>query len=474
MSNGNDRGLAGAVSRQVAHFVAATEFDDLPPDLVARTKRSVLDLIGCVAVGSRGEFSDRFLTYFREQGGADQATVIGPGIRMTAHDAAATNGTFAHSTELSETYTRAVVHPGNVIIPALLAVGERDSLSGRDLLLGVAVGYETAIRLGLSVTQRFMLDQGVHTPAVVGGFGSAMAVAKLCRQEEEDVLHTLGIAACINPISLMVAAAEDASIKDLFEGLAGGVGVRAADLRSRGVTGIRSPIEDWHTAVVCDGNLDIIGKDLGRDWLMAGIGLHFKERALLAMGQPVFDAALALARDDGVDHREVAGIQVETSGRGALGGMRRPGTTVAAKASIPFMVAFTLVHPELFTADPHVIRSVTPDSLRDESVLRLSDIVEVRRDAKMDREFEEDWPLKFAARVTVTLRGGETRTRYVDIWPRTSSFSYDDVAAKFTNVVSGVVDDQTAEQVVDEVARLDKVADVGQVVRLLSEGCRGS
>src|SRR3546814_13436008 len=89
------------------------------------------------------------------------------------------NGAYVHSTEMSETFTRALAHPGNSVIPAVLAAAERDHRSGREVILGTAIGYELLIRLGLGTGPSLVLKQGLHPPATPGAFGPTAAVSKV-------------------------------------------------------------------------------------------------------------------------------------------------------------------------------------------------------------------------------------------------------------------------------------------------------
>ena len=111
------------------------------------------------------------------QGGDPEATVVCGGRKLSAHNAALINGTYAHSTELFESFTRAMVHPGDVVIPAVMAVAERD-VSGASVVAAIAVGYEILSRIGLSVGLPWLLDQGFHTPRRAWRFRSQCRMRK--------------------------------------------------------------------------------------------------------------------------------------------------------------------------------------------------------------------------------------------------------------------------------------------------------
>jgi 2-methylcitrate dehydratase PrpD len=453
------------VAHELARFVSHTTYDDLPPDAIDRVKKSILDLIAVTVYGSQSESAGIFLSYVLGQGGRAEASILGSGRKTTAYYAALVNGTYAHATELSETFTRAVVHPGNVILPALLAIGEREHVTGRTLVTGTALGYEVLIRFGLSVGVPWMMEQGFHTPSAAGAFGSAAGAAAVLGLDLGQTRNAFGIAACYTPTTLR-AAFQGATIKEMFEGSAAAVGVMAGDLARLGITGVWDWDRHWHDAVARRHGMSALVDGLGERWMIESGGLHFKIRAVVAMGQPVLDAIEQLVRKNPVAAEDVTGIVVESTGRVTLGGARSPQTILAAKASVPYLAAFGLVYPDVLASDPHLIRSLTADVLRDGRVARLAELVELRVDPQIDRDFEVSWPMKFAARVTVETRDGRRFDEYADVWPYSSNMTFDQVAAKFSDVVGGLVEPGNAERIVELVRRLELVDDISEIVSL--------
>lgn len=457
------------IAHELARFVSQTTYADLPPDVIDRARKSLLDLIAVTVYGSQSESAEAFLSYTRQQGGRAEASILGggktDGQKTTAYYAALLNGMYAHATELSETFTRAVVHPGNVILPALLAIGEREHATGRTLITGTAVGYEVLIRFGLSVGVPWMMEQGFHTPSAAGAFGSVAGSAAVLGLDLGQTRHAFGIAACYTPTTLR-AAFKGATIKELFEGSAAAVGVMSGDLARAGITGVWDWDRHWHRAVARQHGMSALVDGLGERWMIESGGLHFKIRAVVAMGQPVLDAIEQLVRKNAVAAEDVVRVVVESTGRVTLGGVRSPQTILAAKASVPYLAAFGLVYQDALGSDPHLIRSLTPDVLKNPEVARLAELVDLRVDPQIDRDFEVSWPMKFAARVTVETRDGRRIEEYADVWPYSSNMTFDQVAAKFTDVVGGLIDNHDAKRIVELVRHLELVDDIGEIVSL--------
>jgi 2-methylcitrate dehydratase PrpD len=452
---------------RLARFVAETSAGDLPPATLERAKRSILDTLGIGLLGSRSESASAYRDYVAGHGSAPQCTVLGTATRYGAYDAALLNATFAHATELFESFTRAMVHPGNVVIPAVLAIAERDRIPGRAVLTAIAVGFELLARVGLSVGNPLLLEQGFHTPGALGGFGAAAGCANLVGLDAAGAADVLGIAACYVP-SALNAAMRGATIKELFEGTAAGSGVQAVDLVTAGISGVRDWDEHWYRAIPRNADRAQLVAGLGTEWRIESGGLHYKQRAVMAVGQPVLEACEQLIRGHDIDPAKIARIRLRGGRRILIGGSRRPQTMLAAITSAPFLAAFALVHQAEFLADPHFVRCLTPDRFADSRVLELADGADLEADPQIDHDFEVATPQRFAARVTVEMAGGETYERYVDIWPATSGMSYDELAVKFRRVVSGLVSDSAAEEIVWLVARLDVLEDVSPILRRLA------
>ena len=91
-----------------------------------------------------------------------------------AAGAAFVNGTAAHGEDFDDTFEGGPVHAGAVIVPAVLAVAERNRIAGRDALRGIAVGAEVMCRASL-VAPKLFHKAGFHPTAVLGAVGAAAA-----------------------------------------------------------------------------------------------------------------------------------------------------------------------------------------------------------------------------------------------------------------------------------------------------------
>jgi 2-methylcitrate dehydratase PrpD len=108
--------------------------------------------------------------------------------------AAFVNGTACGSLDWDDSHVAAIIHPGVCIWPAAISVAYQENSSGEELLTAVVAGYETAIRIGMSIQPEHSLRGFQGTPTC-GALGAAVACAKLMKLSEEQIQNALGIAA---------------------------------------------------------------------------------------------------------------------------------------------------------------------------------------------------------------------------------------------------------------------------------------
>jgi 2-methylcitrate dehydratase PrpD len=178
-------------TRTLARFVAETTFADLPRRLVENLKISVLDTFGAALVGTRLPWAQRIVAMVKDLGGAPQASVIHHGWRTDVARAALANGVLIGAFEC-EPLTGS--HASGTVLPAALAVCERERLDGVAFLTALALGFEVSARIARTAVGLETV-RGFHNPGTQGPFGAAAAVGKLYGFDAERLTDALGIAA---------------------------------------------------------------------------------------------------------------------------------------------------------------------------------------------------------------------------------------------------------------------------------------
>src|SRR5271169_5991639 len=166
--------LAGDISR----FVTDTRFSSLPPDVVARAKGHILDTLGVLVTASAEPMMGILDGFVTDLGPSDEATILGTGRRTSVANAALVNGILAHGLDYDDSSWRLIGHPSAGVLPAVLAIGERQKSTGRDLLCAYVLGTEVTCKVGLAAEPE-LYEGGWHATGVVGVLGATVASAYL-------------------------------------------------------------------------------------------------------------------------------------------------------------------------------------------------------------------------------------------------------------------------------------------------------
>lgn len=221
---------------QLARWVAGLNPEDLPARTKAVVRLALLDTVGCGVYGYATPWTQALLKWAQAGGGTGRSRIWNatqPALR--AADAAMVNGTSSHAFELDD-YHNAKLHPGAVVIPAVLAMAEQLDSSGERIVTAIAAGYEVMIRSSLALNPSAARLRGWHLTGACGPFGAAAACAVLMGLDTERTAWALGLAGT-QGAGLWAFNADGTMSKRLHAGKAAHSGVLAAELAASGFSG---------------------------------------------------------------------------------------------------------------------------------------------------------------------------------------------------------------------------------------------
>src|SRR5262245_22893685 len=140
-----------SLTRTLADFIAGASAGDLSPAVLHAASRCLLDFTGNVLGGNYHASLDILLRVIAGLQSAPQATVLGRGARCSVLDAALANGLLAHVLDFDDTLTDTVLHGTAPVMPAVLALAERDGRSGSEVALAFVLGFEVEARLAEAI-----------------------------------------------------------------------------------------------------------------------------------------------------------------------------------------------------------------------------------------------------------------------------------------------------------------------------------
>jgi 2-methylcitrate dehydratase PrpD len=114
--------------------------------------------------------------------------------RLSLAGATLLNGYLITAVTMCDVHRPTLTHITPEVMPAALAIAERDALSGRELLVALAAGCEAMTRIGIAMDWPAARARGWHGPGVLGPFGAAAAVGRLLGFDEETMARAFGLA----------------------------------------------------------------------------------------------------------------------------------------------------------------------------------------------------------------------------------------------------------------------------------------
>ncbi|WOA32174.1 MmgE/PrpD family protein [Alloalcanivorax xenomutans] len=328
----------------LSDWIAGVPGEDIPPALIRLLRDCFFDITGHAAFSARYAESSAAIregVQSMEIGGGGY-TVFGDSGDYSSRQAALLNGAFAHSMDFDDTNVPGVLHPGASVIPAALVEAERIDCDGRGFLEALAVGYEVACRVGAAIGES-AYDLGFHTTSVAGIFGAVAAAGRLRTASASVIEDAFGLAGSMAAGSMQYLE-NGAWNKRLHPGLAARSALDALDLAQAGVVGAHEPLVGRYG--VLNGysrnpRPDLLGRDLGREWLALKTGLKPYPSCRLTHG--AVDAALVLRERFPTAEPVAISIELSPKAFDIVGEptetKKRPRNTVDAQFSVYFQVA---------------------------------------------------------------------------------------------------------------------------------------
>ncbi len=440
------------ISERLARFIDEISIDKLRRDVIETAKLCVLDWLGSAIAGSTTRPIRIFVQVASELGGKSQATMIPNASKTSCHLAALVNAASSHVMEMDDLHKPSVLHPAAAVIPAGLAVAERDGRSGADLLTAIVVGYEVAIRAGEALGPSHY--EFWHTTATCGVFGAATAVGKLLRLTPEQMVSALGTAGT-QSAGLWEFLVEGAMSKQLHPAMAAADGLLAALLAQQGFTGATRIFEGEKglaRATSAAPNLDRLTDGLS-DHPLRILENSFKAHAACYHIHSTIDAVLALKSAHHLNPAEIKKIHVRLYSA-ALDLLEKvePTSPYAAKFSIPYCIATALLQGRVGLDDFH------EEGIRNRSVRQLMSAVDLERDAELDKAYPDRWPAIVTVE-TVSGKRHETRVDYPKGDPN-NPMSRDELIEKFHTLTSRIIPETLRHLLIERCLTLDTLANV--------------
>ena len=332
---------APGLTKYCCEFIVNTKYEDIPENVIATGKKTILDGFGLALAGSVSKSGPLIRQYIESVGVCDgKATVIGSKMKAHPRYAALANGNSIHADDYDD--TGSAMHVAAPTLPPAFAMCEVENRSGKDLMLAFHLGVEVADKIGEAVSPRHQRE-GYHTTGTIGTFSSAVACAKL-----------RGLDAAKTAVALGIAGSEASGLRDNFgtmtkpfhAGRAGENGTVAADLAAIGWTAAGDILEAPLGFFQVGGGFDpkIIAGKLGNPWMFIAPGDLIKRFPCGTIQQQVMDEMLRLIQKNNINAADVEKVEVAGNQSNWETLFRHlPTNSLQAKFSMEFAVSILLL-----------------------------------------------------------------------------------------------------------------------------------
>ncbi|GIW11356.1 MAG: hypothetical protein KatS3mg061_2413 [Dehalococcoidia bacterium] len=448
------------VTGQVAQFVSTLHFAQLPGRVVERAILALLDTVGVALAGQRCSPGEQILAYVRRQGGVSESSVLGARFVTSAPWAALANGVLAHALDYDDTTYGMNGHLSSVLMPVVLALGERARARGRDLITAYVAGFELGSRLGRDLNPDHY-EAGWHSTATIGHLAAAGAASALLQLNPGQTRMALGIAATA---AGGLRANIGSMTKPLHSGLAAQHGVMAAQLAQAGWTATSDGLGARYgfASLFAPGRpLGPAFVDLGTSWDIETVGVAQKLYPSCAATHRAIDALL--------DLRARAGLRPEMIAEISCGvdylvptylTFPQPRTAEEARFSLEYTLAVAAIDGQVG------LRQFEPDRLHDPAVAELAR--RVRMYVHPEEAGRESWQVRFVD-LEVNLQDGRRLHRrvYEQRGHPNNPLSADELAAKYRDTAGRVLSAAAVEESLALLRQLDQLDDLEPLIRLL-------
>lgn len=436
--------------RTLAEFAAGTPLSAICEAALTRARWVIADSIPVIAAGMQEAEMKAFVARQLAEAGAGNAWVIGTGKRTNVLDASLLNGTAGTWLELDEGNLFAKGHPGIQVVPAAVALAQSTGASGADLVRAVALGYELSARITRAAQTRLAF----HPHGTYGVIGAAIAAAVLKRFDATQMLELINCAATMGMATSRQTLIDGATVRNIFTGHSGYMGLTAVRLVECGFTGeIDSVGNVWGKGVYSDKfDPDLAVARLGDEWLITQS--YFKLHPIGRYGHSAVDALedlLAKVPGGRLPVGDIEKIDVRAYMLAASLKSKNIVSSFGARFSVPFAMASIIHHGR------SGLKSFDEAAVANPVVQALMQRVDLQEDKAFTARFPQEQPVT----VKIVMRNGKSYEGQCVITKGEAAkpHTHDELTGKFFELGEPVWGGAVTQKLYDGLMKLEDIAD---------------
>ena len=446
---------------ELARFIANLEYEHLPAAVRERVKDIVLDTLASAIAGRQGDESRQIRALATALAGSREASVIG-GEQLSLAGATLLNGYLITAVTVCDVHRPTLCHTTPQVVPPALALAERNGASGRALILAVAAGLETTVRVGLGTKYPAFRARGWHSPGVIGPFGGAAAAGKLLALNAERQRNAFGLAGSQSAGTFAhwgTPAIKFHQSRGALSGLMAGLLAETGFLASAEILAHKDG--GLFNAYSDGGQPDAVVADLGKRWALEEIALRLWPAA--SSIQTVITGLFALIKAHDLRPARIASVRVGLSKTVYdMHGTLAWSDKFKALLSTPYVTAIVL-HDRRCWLD-----QFEPERFRDPAVDAFArERVKVEIDARVEGT---------GAAIEVRTVDGAVHTdrRAAPKGDPTDPLTRAEIEDKLRTAAAGFLPDDAVKRVIALIGDLEHLGNVRELLAALRAPARGA
>jgi 2-methylcitrate dehydratase PrpD len=363
----------------------------------------------------------------------------------------------AHADETDDSHAASNTHPGCGIVPAALAMAERERRNGTQMLRAVALGYDIGTRLTMSLDSFQFRADGHSTHSFGALFGAAAAAGALAGVDERRARYLLSYTAQqASGVSCWMRDAEHIEKSFDFGGMPARNGVTAALMVAHGFTAVDDVFSGERSFFVAYGrepHPEELARELGSTFEI--MNTNIKRWTVGSPIQAPLDSLHHLIHEHGIEAGDVEKVVVKVSHQGA----NTTGNRNMPDICMQHMCAIMLIDGTATFESAHDVKR-----MKNRKVLDMRSRIELMGDDALSAAMPSRQGI-----VEITLRDGRQLSHHTTAVRGTyeSPMTRQEVDDKCYGLVAPILGTRRARALCDAVWSLDKLKDVRALRPLL-------
>ena len=366
---------------------------EVPPEVMARAKRSLLDYLAVTCAGAKFQADklEKYMDFAQPEEGKFRA--VGTGKDLALKEAVFLNGLNGHALDFDDGTNSGIIHLGSPIFSLLLPLSQRYGTGVEEMLKAAIVGYEASYTMAVSI-QPGHKAMGYHATGTCGTLGATLAAAYMLGFSDEERFQAFACA-CVAAGGMLKVLDNGSELKPYNVARTALLALTALELARSGFKGHADPLGGRGFFRMMTGKEDVELKPVLLNGTYAIMKSYTKPYASCRYTHPAVEAAIHLRAD--VKPEDVEEIDIRTYDLAVSGHDHTdiPGS-YSAKMSIPYATAAGLIYGRAG------LQEFSEETVRGEQILRLTKKVRVSADEELSKVF----PAVQAAVVTIRTKDG--------------------------------------------------------------------